>query len=146
MRSLMFDLMTVDSFEKMPMSALHSCRGTLEAGQGADTLHVAHGGELHGLHRSAQLVEVERLQLERVDDDQLSLLDAICAVYDVRRVELEQRPVELDLGVFRCGKVHDLHADEQQRIRMVNDDGKSAVACPDEKHPGLLFLILEIHP
>src|SRR5688572_18824090 len=88
MRSLMFDLSRVESFWMMPMSGLRPARG--DSGQRPDLLDVARRGELHALDGRLQLVEVERLQLQRVAQDQLALLEPVRAVDHVGGVELEQ--------------------------------------------------------
>src|SRR5690606_41162978 len=46
------------------------------------------------LERVAELGEIERLHVERVGEDEVVPLDAVAAVHDVRRVELEQPAVE----------------------------------------------------
>src|SRR5262245_42158019 len=129
MRSLMFDLRTLESFSKMPISALHF-RGGTHAGEGLDALQVAGGGELHAFDGSLELQEVQRLELERVGEDELVLLDAVRAMNDVGRVQHEQRAVELGLA-FSSGQIHDLHSEHQQWGRVMRDDGRAAVAAPD---------------
>src|SRR5688572_26253044 len=112
MRSLMFDLSTLESFSKMPMSALHF-RGCSHAGERLDSLQVARRGELHALDRSLELEEIQRLELEGVGEDELVLLDAVRAVHDVGRVQHEQRAVELGLA-FSRRQIHDLHSEHQK--------------------------------
>ena len=79
--------------------------------------------EGHAFVRGEELLVVEVRQLERFGQDDGVVLDAVRSVHEIRGVELEQPAVERGCAPSRrLGSVHDLHAQQDDRRRVVDDD------------------------
>ena len=63
----------------------------------------------------------------------------------VGRIQLQERAVEPGFVFYRLGKVHDLHANQEKRVRVMHHDRKTAVTALDEEHALIDLIILEIH-
>jgi hypothetical protein len=79
----------------------------------------------HGL----ELVEVEVLELERVDDHDRLALHAEGPVHHLGGVELEERPVELLTGAL--GQIHDLEAEGHDGTRDRNREASELAGLDD---------------
>src|SRR5690606_22343763 len=88
--SLRLERMSRDSRCRMPMALALVCNRD-ELGEPRE---MGRRSENETLERVAELGEIERLHVERVGEDEVVPLDAVAAVHDVRRVELEQPAVE----------------------------------------------------
>src|SRR6476660_9507271 len=87
-RSLMLDLRSEEKRSKMPMGS--ACLAVR-----AELAQVRRERERHALVAREKLFIVEGRELERLGEDDLVVLDAVGAVQQVRRVELEQPLREL---------------------------------------------------
>src|SRR5690606_7038490 len=130
--SLMLERMSRDRRCRMPMALALMC----DRDELGEPREMGRSSENETLERVAQLREVERLHVERVREDQVGPLDAVAAVHDVRRVELEETAVEpgvADVVGIRW-QVHDLEAEDGDGGRVVDDDGRGAVLRAERPH------------
>ena len=95
-------------------------------------------GHGHVVDDGLELVEVQVLELERVDDDDGLALDAEGAVHHLGRVELQQGPVQLLAALL--GRVQDLEPEGDDGARQRDREASVAVDLdqPDARLDGLV--------
>src|SRR5215208_5537426 len=79
-------------------------------------------GQRHALVSGEELLEVQVRQLERLGEDDRIAVDAVRAVHEVGRVELQQPAVEVGAAVVVGRTLHDLDTQQDDRRRVADDD------------------------